>query len=343
MTTGPTIVIGSFLEEDLVTRIAAAHPSATVVYEPALLPVPRYPCDHTGPRRDLPLAELDRWRELTASADIFFDFDWLDPGSLPQRAPDLRWIQATSAGIGGFMQRTGLDGSGLTVTTAAGIHAVPLAEFVVTGALHFVKGIPELRNRQQARHWQRYTTRQLAGQRVLVAGLGGIGRKVAESFAALGVEVWGLGRDGNDYQLPALSRVVYRADLDEALPEIDVLVLACPLTAQTEGMIGAPQIDLLKPTAVVVNIARGQLIDQAALTAALRDGRIAGACLDVFAVEPLPADDPLWGLDNVILSPHSASTVVTENAALTDLFIDNLSRFCSGAQMRNLYDPARGY
>ena len=338
-----TIVIGSFLEEDLVARIAAAQPSATVVYEPELLPVPRYPCDHTGPRRDLPLAELDRWRDLTASADVFFDFDWLDPGSLPHRAPNLRWIQATSAGIGGFMQRTGLDASGLTVTTAAGIHAVPLAEFAVTGALHFVKGIPELRRRQQARHWQRYTTRQLAGQRALVVGLGGIGRKVAQSFAALGVDVWGLGRDGKDYQVPALSRVIYRADLDDALPDIDVLVLACPLTAETAGMIGARQVGLLKPAAVVVNIARGPLIDQVALTAALRDGRIAGACLDVFAVEPLPPDDPLWGLDNVILSPHSASTVVTENAALTDLFIDNLGRLCSGEPLRNRYDPARGY
>jgi glyoxylate/hydroxypyruvate reductase A len=165
-----TVVIGSFLEVDLVARIAAAQPSATVVYEPELLPVPRYPCDHTGPRRDLPGSELDRWRKLTAAADVFFDFDWLEPAAMPQNAVNLRWIQATSAGIGGFMQRTGLDGSGLAVTTAAGIHAVPLAEFALTGALHFIKGVPELRRRQQARHWQRYTTRQLAGQRVLVAG-----------------------------------------------------------------------------------------------------------------------------------------------------------------------------
>jgi glyoxylate/hydroxypyruvate reductase len=210
-------------------------------------------------------------------------------------------------------------------------------------ALNFIKGIPELRRRQEARHWERYTTKQLAGQRALVVGLGGIGRKVAQSFAALGVDVWGLGRDGGDYQVPALSRVIGRSDLDEALPQINVLVLACPLTAQTEGMIGAAQIGLLKPDAVVVNIARGQLVDQAALTVALRDGRIAGACLDVFAVEPLPPDDLLWGLDNVILSPHSASTVASENAALTDLFIDNLGRFCSGAPLRNLYDPMRGY
>jgi glyoxylate/hydroxypyruvate reductase len=337
-----TIVIGSFLEQDQVERIVA-HSPGRVIYEPDLLPVPRYPCDHTGKPRDLSAADRERWKALAASADVFFDFDWYEPATMPERCPRLRWIQATSAGIGGFMRRTGLEAGGLTVTTAAGIHAVPLSEFAVMGALHFVKGVPQLQERQRAKHWERYTTRQLAGLRALVVGLGGIGRKVVQSFAALGVDVSGLGRDGKDYEIPAVSRVIYRAELNEVLPQVDLLVLACPLTAETEGLIGAEQIGLLKPDAVVINVARGPVIDQAALTAALQDGRIAGACLDVFAAEPLPPDDPLWGLDNVILSPHSASTVLTENAALVDLFVDNLGRFSSGTPMRNLYDPGRGY
>lgn len=337
-----TIAIGTYLEPEQVQRIAA-QPSVRVLYEPELLPVPRYPSDHTGLRRELTDAELDKWRELGASADVFFDFDWLEPGSMPQRCPDLRWIQATSAGIGGFMRRTGLDDSGLLVTTAAGIHAVPLAEFAVAGALYFVKGIPQLRRRQDARHWERYATRQLAGLRCLVAGLGGIGRTVVASFAGLGVEVWGLGRDGASYEVAGLSRLITRSQLDAALPDIDVLVLACPLTDETEGMIGARQIGLLGPAAIVVNISRGPVIDQPALTAALSAGRLAGACLDVFAEEPLPAGDPLWALDNVLVSPHSASTVATENAALVDLFIDNLGRFREGSQLRNRYDPVRGY
>ncbi len=337
-----TIAIGSYLEPEQVERIAA-QPAVRVLYEPELLPVPRYPSDHTGLRRQLTDADLEKWRELGASADIFFDFDWLEPASMPQRCPDLRWIQATSAGIGGFMRRTGLDDSGLVVTTAAGIHAVPLAEFAVAGALYFVKGIPQLRRRQDARHWERYATRQLAGLRCLVVGLGGIGAAVVKSFAGLGVEVWGLGRDGGSYAVAGLSRLITRSQLDEALPEIDVLVLACPLTDETEGMIGARQIELLGPAAIVVNISRGPIIDQPALTAALSAGRLAGACLDVFAEEPLPAGDPLWALDNVLVSPHSASTVATENAALVDLFIDNLSRFREGSQLRNRYDPVRGY
>jgi glyoxylate/hydroxypyruvate reductase len=337
-----TIAIGSYLEPEQVRRIAA-QPSVRVLYEPELLPVPRYHSDHSGRRRELSHAELEKWRELSASADVFFDFDWLEPESMPRRCPDLRWIQATSAGIGGFMRRTGLNGSDLIVTTAAGVHAVPLAEFAVAGALYFVKGIPQLRQRQGARHWERYATRQLAGLRSLVVGLGGIGRAVVASFAALGVEVWGLGRDGASHEVAGLVRMITRAQLDAALPEIDVMVLACPLTDETEGMIGARQIGLLRPDAIVVNVARGPVIDQPALTAALSAGRLAGACLDVFAVEPLPPGDPLWALENVLISPHSASTVDTENAALVDLFIDNLDRFRAGSQLRNRYDPLRGY
>jgi glyoxylate/hydroxypyruvate reductase len=348
---GFTIVIGSYLEEEQVQRIVAAEAAGRVIYEPELLPVPRYRCDHTGLRRDLSPADLDRWRGLGAQAEVYFDFDWLDPGQMPERSPKLRWIQATSAGIGGFMKRTGLDdaatadpdSAGLTVTTAAGIHAVPLAEFALTGALYFVKGLPELRRRQRQRHWERYTTRQLAGLRALVVGLGGIGRQVAATFAGLGVEVWGLGRTGRSYDIPALSRVIDRTSLDDALPRTDILVLACPLTDETEGLIGARQLSLLPDDAIVVNISRGQVVDQAALTRALRDGRLGGACLDVFAEEPLPPGDPLWELDNVIVSPHSASTVATENAALTELFLDNLARLAAGQPLRNRYDPVRGY
>jgi glyoxylate/hydroxypyruvate reductase len=343
MTDQLNIVIGSYLEPALVDRIQAAQPAARVVYEPGLLPVPRYQCDHHGPHRDLSAADTDRWRALTAQADVFFDFDWLDPAGMAGHAKNLRLIQATSAGIGGFMQRTGLDRSDIAVTTAGGIHAVPLAEFALMGALHFVKGVPQLRQRQQARRWERFTTRQLAGQRALVVGLGGMGRQVAATFAALGVEVWGLGRDGGSYDIGDLTRVIERAELDATLPGADLLILCCPLTPQTEGLIGARQLALLPPHAILINISRGQVVDQDALIDALAGGRLGGACLDVFTAEPLPGDSPLWDMDNVLISPHSASTVATENERLTDLFLDNLDRFNAGRPLRNLYQPARGY
>lgn len=337
-----TIVVCSYLEPELVERIARED-DVTVVYRPDLLPTPRYLCDHTGVRRELTDAQVDEWRTALASADVCFDFDWLDPARMPESCPRLGWVQATSAGIGAFMARTGLDASTITATTAGGIHAVPLAEFALMGALHFTKGLPTLRRWQEAHHWERFTTRQLRGRRALVVGLGGMGREVARLLGAVGVEVWGMGRPGRTYDVAGLARVVERAELDAALGEVDILVLASPLTRETEGMIGRAQVAALPRDAVVVNLSRGQLIDQAALTEALAEGRLAGACLDVFEVEPLPADDPLWELDNVIVSPHSASTVATENEALVELFLDNLGRWRRGEGMRNLYDPVAGY
>jgi glyoxylate/hydroxypyruvate reductase A len=337
------IVIGSYLEPELVERIEASGDDIVVHNRPDLLPVPRYACDHSAPRRELTDAQLDEWRAIVASADIFFDFDWLDPSGMAERCTHLSWIQATSAGIGGLMQRTGLDQSDFLVTTAAGTHAIPLAEFVVTGALYFTKGIPHLNAWKAQHHWQRYTTRQLAGTRALVFGLGGIGREIIRQLSAHGVEVWGLGRTGRTYDIDGLTRVIDRSELDATLPSIDLLVLSSPLTSETEGIIGAAQVSLLKPDAIVVNISRGQLIDQVALTDALANGRIAGACLDVFVEEPLPEESPLWELDNVIISPHSASTVSTENRDLVSLFLENLDHWRRQEPMRNLYDAVRGY
>jgi phosphoglycerate dehydrogenase-like enzyme len=324
------VLIATYLEPEHVGRIADAAPGVEVLYEPELLPVPRYRCDHTGTPRPLSAAQGQRWERLLARADVSFDFDWQDPARLAQRAPRLRWVQATSAGIGGFVQRTGLERSDITFTTAAGIHAVPLAEFAVAGALYFVKGIPELRRRQAARSWERYTTAQLAGRTVTVVGLGGMGRQVARSFEALGCTVAGVGRD----------RI---AALDDLLPATDVLVLCCPLTPETEGLIGAKQLELLPEGAILVNISRGPVVDEPALVEALTGGRLAGAALDVFAAEPLPAASPLWDLDSVLVSPHSASTVATENAAITGLFCDNLRRHLAGEPLRNLYHRDRGY
>ena len=157
------------------------------------------------------------------------------------------------------------------------------------------------------------------------------------------MEVWGLERAGVSRELPFVDRVITRDDLDGALASIDALILCCPLTKETEGLIGADQIARLGPRAVVVNISRGQVIDQAALLEALQAGRIGGACLDVFAQEPLPPDSALWDLDNVIVSPHSASTVAGENAALVELFLENLGRFRHDQPLRNRYDSAAGY
>ncbi len=337
------IVIGSYLEPELVKRIESFSDEIRVHYRPDLLPVPRYACDHSAPARDLSPQQMDEWRSTVALADVLFDFDWNDPASMPERCPNLKWVQATSAGIGSFMQRTKLDQSPLSVTTAGGIHAAPLAEFALFGALYFVKGIPNLMERKREHHWQRYTTRQLKGMRALVVGLGGVGREVVREFTAMGVHVIGLGRSQQTYDIDGLTRVIDRTQLDSVLPEVDFLVLCSALTTETQGMIGARQLELMHSESVVINISRGQLIDQDAFYLALSNRTIGGACLDVFEQEPLPTDDPMWDLDNVIISPHSASTVQTENASLVELFLENFGNWRGGLPFRNLYNPVTGY
>ncbi|MGN6242438.1 MAG: D-2-hydroxyacid dehydrogenase [Motilibacteraceae bacterium] len=338
----PTVLITSHLEAEHVERIAAAVP-CEVLYDPDLVPRPRYRNDHGGARPELDDAGQARWRELLALAEVCFDFDWWAPADLPVNAPRLEWVQATSAGIGGFVERYGLGTAPFAMTTAAGVHAVPLAEFALLGALHFAKDVPYLQRQQRDHTWERHVCGQLAGRRATVVGLGGIGREVVRTFDVMGVQVTGVGRPGAQYDLPESVRQVSTTDLDEVLPDTDVLVLACPLTRETTNLIDARRIDLLPAGAVLVNVARGQVVDELALTAALAGGRLCGAALDVFATEPLPADSPLWDLPNVLVSPHSASTASGENAALTDLFIDNLRRFVTERPLRNLYRPARGY
>src|SRR5215469_16599121 len=188
------VLIASPLEPQHVARIETADPRVSVLYEPGLLPVPRYPADHTGVPRELSAAELAAWAALRRQADVSFDFDWQAPAEMASNCPRLRWVQGTSAGIGGFLERTGLARTPLVFTTASGVHGTPLAEFALLGLLYFAKGMPQLARWQQQRHWQSRAAGQVAGSRVLLVGLGGVGRAVARLLAAAGVEVVGAGR-----------------------------------------------------------------------------------------------------------------------------------------------------
>ncbi|HEX5120830.1 MAG TPA: D-2-hydroxyacid dehydrogenase [Pseudonocardiaceae bacterium] len=337
-----TVLVASFLEPELVDRIRSTW-DGEVLYEPALLPRPRYVADHSGVKPELDTDGQTRWRDLLGRAQITFDFDWWQPGRMLHHCPKLRWVQATSAGIGGFVRRYGLDTGDVVFTTAAGTHAVPLTEFAVTGALYLIKGVPELLDRQRRHHWERYTTRALHGRRVTVVGLGHIGRHTATTFAALGTHVTGVTRPGGSApDLPGVT-VIDTDGLDAVLPATDVLVLATPLTSRTEHLIDRRRFDLLPDGAVVVNIARGPVIDQAALVDVLATGRLGGAALDVTDPEPLPVDSPLWDRADVLISPHSASTLVGENELIVDLFVANLAAWRDGRPLRNLYRPELGY
>ncbi|MGA3352329.1 MAG: D-2-hydroxyacid dehydrogenase [Acidimicrobiales bacterium] len=241
------------------------------------------------------------------------------------------------------MERTDLVNWNVVVTTAAGVHAAPLAEWVITGVLYFVKDLPDVLERQTAHLWQRMAMSALSDRRALIIGVGNVGRAAASGLKALGVEVWGIGRLGANYDLPQFTGIGSATDMHELLVRCDILVLTCPLTAETRGLIGAEELAVLGPDGILVNIARGAIVDEPALIDALQQRSLRGAVLDVVADEPLSATSPLWDLDNVLLTPHSASTLAGENALLVELFLDNLDRFQNERPLRNVYDSSRGY
>ncbi|SER04725.1 D-2-hydroxyacid dehydrogenase [Microlunatus flavus] len=338
-----TVVIASPLEAEHVATIRAVDEHLEVLYEPDLLATPRYVSDHGGELPELTAEQDRRWHEMLARAEVSFDFDRREPTLAEVNFPRLRWVQATSAGVGQVVPRFSLDLSRVVVTTAAGVHAVPLAEFAVASLLHFAKGFPQLRAWQQEHRWTRYTSRNLAGQRVLVVGLGSVGRAVAAKLAALDVHVTAAVRPGGTSSAPGVGAAVAFSDLHRVLPDMDGIVLACPLTSETENLVDAAAFAAMKAGAVLVNVARGQVVDEEAMTSALADGRLGGAALDVASQEPLPPTSPLWDSDRVVISPHSASTVASENALVTDLFCRNLRRWLDGEPLINVYDPERGY
>lgn len=338
------VLIASFLEPEHVARIGA-EPDVRVHYRPDLIPAPRYVADHTGAPFVRDAIARAAWLALVAQAEVAFDFDYVEPASYREHAPRLTWVQASSSGIGQFVARTGLADSGLTFTTAAGIHGRPLAEFVLWAILSAAKGYPRARAQQRAHVWQRFHGGEIGGSTLLMVGLGGIGRAVADLLRPLGVRVVGTKRDvagASAAQLGVDALVPWR-DLDAALPEADHVVLACPLTPETAGLIDGPRLARFKPGATLVNVGRGGLVDHAALLAALDEERLALAVLDVTDPEPLPAEHPLWAHERVVVFPHSASTSVRENERLVDLFVDNLRRYKAGAPLRNVFRRELGY
>ncbi len=337
-----TVLIASYLEPEHVARIAAIE-GVRVLYEPALLPKPRYPADHHGGIFERSQPEERRWRALLAEAEVLFDFDFTHMDDLPGLAPNLRWIQATSAGIGQTLVRTGLIRSPIVFTTASGVHATPLAEFVILAMLYFAKNVPLLIRDQAAHRWERYSGRQLRGSTAGIIGLGRVGREIARSCRALGMRVVAAKRTVSDRDAEDVDLLVPPAGVATVIRESDALVLIVPHTADTEGLIGERALRSMKRGAVLINIARGVVVDHQALLAALRDGHLGGAALDVTTPEPLPADSPLWDLPNVLICPHSASTVDNENAKLTDLFCENLRRYVRGQELLNVFDRERLY
>jgi phosphoglycerate dehydrogenase-like enzyme len=271
------------------------------------------------------------------------------------RAPSLRWVHSATAGVERVLTPASRS-RGLVITNARGVFSRPIAEYVMLMILAVSRRLPQLMELQAERTWQPLEARELRDVTVGIVGLGSIGRGVGALATAFGCRVIATRRRpeagshapdgaGDEPYLGSamLDRVLPPERLPELLAESDFVVLAAPLTPDTQGLISDQAIALMKPGAWVINVARGELIDERALARALRDGRIGGAVLDTFREEPLPPTSTLYDLPNVILTPHTSwsSTRVLDRSV--DLFCENVRRFAAGRPLVNVVDPDAGY
>ena len=254
--------------------------------------------------------------------------------------PGLRWVQSNVAGVGDNRLDQVL-GPGVTLTSAAGVYADLVAEHALMLILALYRRLPGLLEQQRLDLWQGSEAGTLDGQTLGIVGAGGIGRATARLAHAFGMRTIGIKRTPGE--VPGLDRTLHYEALPQLLAESDVLLLAAPATPQTRGLIDAAALGQMKPTAFLVNVARGSLVVTDDLVRALQEGRIAGAGLDVTDPEPLPAGHPLWHAPGVIITPHQANPDVHSVSGPVDRFCENLRRYLAGEVLLHPVDPEAGY
>ncbi len=320
-----------------VFRITAARVAAARRRNPEAAALVRVSCGAD-------FAGLDRTL-LRAGGLVCSSATLLDPGfplrALAFAAPHLKWIHVIGAGVESLMPLDWLH-PGLTLTNNSGVHVKKVYEFGLMSLLMINARVPRIYSQQARGEWKQQFTGSPRGKTLLVVGLGDMGGAMAKAGRTLGMRVLGIRRTPKPH--PHAEKVHGPEDLHRLLPKADVVVVATPLTPDTQHVIGARELSLMKAGAGLINIGRGPVLDQAALEQALRSGHLSGAVLDVFDPEPLPAGHSLWGAPNVYLSPHCSSDDNDDYMPMTlDLAFANAARLARGRKLANVVDPARGY
>jgi D-2-hydroxyacid dehydrogenase (NADP+) len=345
------VVVTLGLQSELVERVKAVDPRLRVT---VLTPAERrlfrggQPA-WSGYREAAPETEESEEQarhtlhEALAEVEVLFTLS-LMPAELPSLAPRLRWLQLSSAGADRLLDSEVLK-SGITITTASGIHATPVGEYAVGMMVMLAKGWPALFRAQTRREWARITPQELEGKTVAVVGMGNVGQETARLAKALNMRVLGVRRssapvESGDY---VADEIVGPLELLSVLSRSDFVVVCLTLTEETHHLIGELALRSMKPSAYLINVSRGAVVDEAALLRALTQGWIAGAGLDVFEREPLPEDSELWGMENVILSPHVSGNTQHYWRRAVPIFCENLRRYLDGRPLLNQVDFERGY
>jgi phosphoglycerate dehydrogenase-like enzyme len=330
-----TIVIAMGIADSALTQLRAQFPNIRFIVpgEEQSAADERYRIAPTAPSA----AELSE-----ADALIGWELD----AEMLAAAPKLRWMHAASAGVEHF-DLSAIAARGVLLTNSRGVFAPNIAEHVLAMMLALTRRLPRLLRAQAEREWRDWETHrevgELHGQSLLIVGLGEIGRAVAERAAAFGMRVSGLRLRPDGSLPPGVSAVFESASLPTVLPEADYVVVTLPGTPRTRGLFDAAAFAAMKPGAVIYNVGRGAVIDTPALIAALASGHLGGAGLDVTEPEPLPADSPLWGMENVLITCHTSGATPHYWTRQGALISDNIGRFQRGEALRNLVDLEAGY
>lgn len=317
-----------------------------------VLPPGHYALRNLEPLRELANihvgVEADTLARFAPGADVILYSGFV--GGVPfepiwRQAQQVKWVHSLSAGVESALIPQFVNSS-VPLTNARGVFAPSLAEFVILGMLYFYKRVRRLVENQRAHQWDDFLVDWLRGKTMGIVGYGEIGRECARLAKALGVKIYAMRRNPERSQNdPIVDRIFATKDLHEMLAEVDVVLAAAPLTPETKHMLSKAQFASMKPSAIVINVGRGPVIDEAALIEALQTQQIAAAALDVYEAEPLPKDSPLWDMENVLISPHCTDR--TTNPDWLDLsmqcFVANFLRFIKGEQLKNVVDKKAGY
>lgn len=333
-------------------RVLVTHPFDSELIEKLL---------NVSPRLEIVQRDADSFEQiadLMPGIDVMYGMRALPP---PEEASTLKWIQLHSAGADRLLDKPLYTDTDVIFTTSSGIHAVTMAEYALAQVLALSHRLPRMLADKAAHvwpedRWERYLPRELRGATLGIVGYGSIGREIARLASAFGMTVLAMKRDLRNlthegYTLPGTGdpdatipdRLYPPAARKSFLGDCDYVVLTMPLTPETHHFIDAEALSAMKPTATLINIARGGVVDQAALVKALQDRTIGAAVLDVYEEEPLPEDSPLWDLPNVLLSPHISGFTPLYDARATDLFAENLRRYVVGEPLLNVVDRATDY
>jgi phosphoglycerate dehydrogenase-like enzyme len=315
-----------------VTRVAVYSGSGSIARElPALLP-----------GEDVTLIDDESELEKAAETEVVIGTNnGPRVGALLRGAPKVRWYHSLGAGVERLVVLPEFRERRIVLTNNSGAMDIPIAEHVIALVLAAAKRLNLYRDQQARSEWKDQRQEELRGATLVVYGLGSIGAETARLGAALGMRVLGVRR--SSVPVPGVERIVPPDRLAEVAADADYLAVCAPLTALSEGAVSRAVIERMKPTAWIINIARGPIVDETALVDALRSGRIGGAALDALTVEPLPKESPLWSLDNVIITPHSSNSSPNVRMRTVALIQENLRRYKAGEALLNVVDLDAGY